>query len=71
MLSPEIAQISAESDFVTPRVVSCVAFALHDFTAVYQTAAYAELERRTDRPAQEVIAKDTKLREKNFFVKFT
>ena len=49
------------SDFVTLRVVSCVAFALHDFTTVYQTAAYAELE-RTDRAAQKVTAKDTKLR---------
>ena len=71
MLSPELVQLNSESQFVAPSHVPSVTRPLRNFFGVYQTAAYAELESRADRAAQEATTKDSKLREKTFFVKFT
>ena len=71
MLSHELVQLNSESQFAMPSQVPSMTRPLRNFSVVYQTAAYAELERRTDKAAQEATTKDTKLRENTFFVKFT
>ena len=68
---PEMVQVKNENEFAHPNLVPSLRYILQTFEKAYQSAAYLELNRRTNEESKAITNKDDKIRKMSFFTKFS